>query len=251
LVEETLRLSEQHQRQLLAKSCRLQEQLRELSHQVLQTREQERKRISRELHDVITQTLVGIGFHLEFLAQKGTVDQKVLRKKIVGAQRLLAKATKTIHGFAQSLRPTALDDLGLIAALHAYLNDFIMKTGIRGQFAVYADADKLGGDYRTALYRITQAALANVAEHSKASSVKVDLRKAADVVHLKISDDGEAFDVERALQAKRRRPLGLIDMRERTEMLGVLFQIESAPGKGTTISAQFPFRGSTKERAGN
>jgi len=114
------------------------------------------------------------------------------------------------------------------------------RTGIRTHFTTFAAADKLNNRQRTMLYRIIQTALDNVAKHADASRITVNLCKRADTIHLEISDDGKAFDVKRALRFKGGKHLGLIDMRERAEMLGGTFQIESKPGKGTTIRTQIP-----------
>ncbi len=239
-VEDSLKTSELHQRQLLEQSRRQQQQLRTLSHRILQTREEERKRISRELHDVITQTLVGIKLHLDALSREATVNPKMLKQRIARTQRLVEKSVEIVHRFAVELRPTSLDDLGLILTLKAFLADFMKWSGIRVHFKTFAGVDQLNSDLRTTLYRIVQAALANVSEHSHASHVTVAISQMAESVQLEISDDGEAFDVERALLARRRKPLGLIGMRERVEMMGGEFTVESEPGRGTTIRAQMP-----------
>jgi len=246
-VEEALKASEQQQCRLLEKSHRMQEQLRHLSHCILQAREEERKRISRELHDDITQTLVGINVQLETLARDAAVTPRVLRQKIARTQRLVEKSVNVVHQFAVELRPTSLDDLGLIVTLHSYLNDFMKRTGIRVHFTTFAGVERLDSDQRTALYRITQEALANVSQHANASHVKVNIRKIGDAVHMEICDNGKSFDLERALNATKNKRLGLLGMRERVEMIGGTFKIESAPGQGTTVHAQIPFHNGVKE----
>lgn len=245
--EESLTNSELRQRQLVEQSRHLQVQLRSLSHRVLQVQEEERKRISRELHDEITQTLVGINVHLEALGRNAAVDPKRLWRKIVLTQRLVEKSVNIVHQFARDLRPTSLDDLGVIITLQSYMDDFIKRTGIRVQFTTFAGVEHLSSDRRTVLYRIVQEALTNVAKHSQASLLKVSISKVADTVHLKISDNGKAFDVDRVLHAKNCKRLGLIGMRERAEMMGGTFTVESTPGKGTTITAQIPFMNGDKE----
>ena len=246
-VEEALKDSEQHQRQLLEHSRRMQEQLRDLSHRVLQAREDERKRISRELHDEVTQTLVGINVHLETLSRDATISPKRLRQKVLRTQRLVEKAVETVHEFARELRPTSLDDLGLIVTLHSFLNDFMKRTGIRVHFTAFAAADQLDGDQRTTLFRVLQEALANVSQHAHASRVQINIHKSADVVHMEISDNGDSFDVARTLDSKKNKRLGLIGMRERVEMIGGQCTITSAPGEGTRVHAQIPFKNGNKE----
>jgi PAS domain S-box-containing protein len=248
-VEKALKNSEQHQNRLLEQSRQMQEQLRHLSHQILQTQEEERKRISRELHDEITQTLVGINVHLETLAREAEVNPKGLKKKIARTQRLVEKSVNIVHRFARELRPTLLDDLGLIATVHSFLKDFSKRTGIRVQFTAFAGVERLNGAKRTVLYRIVQSTLTNVAQHANASRVRVSIRKHLGAVRMEITDNGKSFEVGRVLNPKRNKRLGLIGMRERLEMVGGDFSVKSAPGRGTTIQAQIPF-GNSSARGG-
>ena len=239
-VEEALKKSEQHQTQLLERSRHMQEQLRHLSHQILQAQEEERRRISRELHDEITQTLVLINVHLQTLSQNDKINPRELKKEIIRTQQLVEKSVNIVHQFARELRPTALDDLGLIATLHSFLKDFMKRTGIRVHFTTFAGVDQMDSSRRTVLYRVVQSALSNVALHAQASHVKVSIWKLADTVCMEITDNGKSFNVERALHAKRNKRLGLIGMRERVEMVDGNFGVESAPGKGTTVRVEIP-----------
>jgi PAS domain S-box-containing protein len=248
-VENALKKSEQRQSRLLEQSRQMQEQLRHLSHQILQAQEDERKRISRELHDVITQTLVGISVHLETLSQKATVYPGRLKQKIARTQRLVEKSVNIVHQFARELRPTGLDDLGLISTLHSFMKDFMKRTGIRVGFTTFAGVEQLNSARRTVLYRVVQAALTNVAQHTRASRVEVTIRKLRHRISMKINDDGTSFDVGRMLHSRKNKRLGLLGMKERMEMVGGTFSIASAPGKGTTIEAQIPF-GKVRARTG-
>ena len=232
-----------------AEARHMQEQLRHLSRQLLLTQEEERKRISRELHDEIAQTLVGINVHLASLTMQDTVDLKQLRTKITQTQRLVEKSVEIVHRFARELRPTVLDDLGLIPALQSFIREFIQRTGIRINFTAFARVDQLNSTQRTVLYRVTQSALANVHKHAHASQVKVSIRKLGGTIRLEIHDDGKSFEVQRVLLAKRHKRLGLLGSRERVEMVGGKFGIESAPGKGTTIRAEIPISGNGQKGA--
>lgn len=245
-VEAALKQSKQHQTQLLEQSRHMQEQLRHLSHQILQAQEEERKRISRELHDEITQTLVGINVHLETLAREATINPQRLKRKIAQTQRLVEKTVEIVHQFARELRPTALDDLGLIPALHSFLKDFTKRTGIRVHCTTFAGVEQLTSAKRTVLYRVVQSALSNVAQHAHASRVQVSIRKVVDSVHMEIADNGKAFEVGRVLHPTKNRRLGLLGMRERVEMVGGWFTVESVSGQGTTVRAQIPFNNGTK-----
>lgn len=239
-VEVALKKSEAHYAQLFEQSRHMQEQLRHLSRQLLLTQEEERKRISRELHDEIVQTLVGINVHLAALTIKAPVNLKELEKKIAQTQRLVEKSVTIVHRFARELRPTVLDDLGLIPAIQSFIKDFTERTNIRIHFKAFVGVDQLNSTQRTVLYRVTQSALSNVHKHARATDVKISIRKLPDVIHLEIHDNGKSFDMERVLFAKRHKRLGLLGSRERVEMIDGKFGVESAPGQGTTISAEIP-----------
>ncbi len=234
-VEEALQKNEQHQIQLS-------EQARHLSHQILHAQEEERKRISRELHDEIAQTLVGINVHLAALAQQVGDSPKGLQQKIARTQQLVEKSVDVVHLFARELRPAALDDLGLIPALHAFMKEFTKRTGIHIRFTTFTSGriKQLNNAMRTVFYRVTQEALNNVARHAQASVVEVNIKKLPNAICLKIKDDGKSFQVQRVIHSKRNTRLGLLGMRERLEMVGGKFVIESSPGQGTTVQAQIP-----------
>jgi signal transduction histidine kinase len=239
-VEESLRKSEQHYSQLLEQSRHMQEQLRLLSRQLLSAQEEERKMISRELHDQIAQTLTGINVRLASLKTESTLTNKGLQNKIASTQRLVERSVDIVHRFARELRPTVLDDLGLIPALLSFMKSFITRTGVRTSLTAFAAVEKLDAAKRTVLFRVAQEALTNVGRHAQASRVEVSIQKLRDRICMKINDDGKSFDVERVLHLKGNGRLGLLGMRERVEMVGGNFIVESAPGRGTTVQAQIP-----------
>ena len=240
-VEEALKKSERHYSQLLEQSDRLQEQLRQLSRQILWAQEDERKKISRELHDVIAQTLTGINVRLASLKTEATLNTKGLQKKISSTQRLVEKSVDIVHRFARELRPTVLDDLGLIPALHSFMKSFTTRTGVRAHLTAFAAVEKLDAAKRTVLFRVAQEALTNVGRHAQASRVDVSIQRLRGDVRMEIKDNGKSFDVQRALHANGGKRLGLLGMRERVEMVGGTFCVESAPGQGTTIRVEIPF----------
>jgi signal transduction histidine kinase len=239
--EEALKKSERHYAQLLEQSNRLQEQLRDLSRQVLSAQEDERKKISRELHDVIGQTLTGINIRLATLKKESASATKELDRNIAHTQRLVEHSVSIVHRFARELRPAALDDLGLIPALHSFMKSFTERTGVRVSLTAYAMVERMDTAKRTVLYRVAQEALANVARHARASRVEVIIQKLAQSICMKIKDDGQSFRVDGVLHANGSKRLGLLGMRERLEMVDGSFDVESTPGKGTTIIAQIPF----------
>ncbi|MFA5257680.1 MAG: sensor histidine kinase [Opitutales bacterium] len=236
-MEKSLKQSELQQAQTLEKSARMQEQLRRLSHRILSAQEDERKIISRELHDVIAQALTGINVRLALLKKEAVLNTKGLGRNIAQTQRLVAKSTNIVHQFARELRPSVLDDLGLIPALHSFMKNFTTRTGVRTYLTAFADVEKLDTRKRTVLFRVAQEALTNVARHAHATRVDVHIDQLAEGIRLVISDDGKSFDVQRVLQAKGGKHLGLLGMRERVEMVDGIFLAQSAPGEGTTITA--------------
>jgi signal transduction histidine kinase len=238
--EAALKKSERHYSELLAQSDRLQEQLRQLSRQILLAQEEERREISRELHDVIAQTLTGINVRLAALSKEAATNTKGLDRNIARTQRLVEKSVDIVHRFARDLRPAVLDDLGLIPALHSFMKNFTTRTGVRTHLTAFAGVEELQTARRTVLFRVAQEALTNVARHAKASRVEVSLQKLPDGICMKIKDDGKSFQVERTLHAKAGKSLGLLGMRERLEMVGGKLSVESTPGQGTTIMAQVP-----------
>jgi signal transduction histidine kinase len=240
-VEVALKQSEQEQTQLLAQSRSMQEQLRHLSRQVLQAQEDERKRISRELHDVIAQTLTGINVRLAALKKGAGRNLADFDRDLELTQKLVEDSVNIVHQFARELRPAVLDDLGLIPALHSFLKHFTEQTGVRTHLTAFAGVEQLEAARRTILYRVAQEALTNVSRHALASHVEVTIEQRTDGICMKIKDNGKSFSVERVLNAKGRKRLGLLGMRERLEMVGGRFEIASAAGQGTTVTAEIPF----------
>jgi len=242
-VEEDLRARRKEEIRLLKQSRLQQEQLRNFSHQILHVQEEERKRISRELHDVIAQTLVGINVHLALLNQRKAASPESFLRQISNTQLLVEKAVETVHAFARDLRPTMLDDLGLIPALQGYAKQFMRDTGIRVSLTASTEIDRTPSKIRTVLYRIAQEALTNVARHAKASLVELDIKLQGKVIRMTITDNGQGFNVSGKTDSKKHKRLGLIGMRERAEMIGGTFQVNSAPGGPTTVQVELPTAG--------
>ena len=238
--EEALKKSERHYSQLLKQSDSLQEQLRRLSRQILSAQEDERRNISRELHDVIAQTLTGINVRLSALAKEAAINTKGLDRNIARTQRLVEKSVEIVHQFARELRPAVLDDLGLIPALHSFVKIFSKRTRILVHLKAFAEVEQLPIAKRTVLFRVAQEALTNVARHAQASRVEVSIQKLPDSICMKITDDGKSFQVDRVLHGKGSKRLGLLGMRERLEMVGGHFGVESVQGKGTIVIARLP-----------
>ena len=145
-----------------------------------------------------------------------------------------------VHRFARELRPTVLDDVGLIPALRTFMQGFKEETGIHLSLSAFAGVEQMKGEKRTVLYRVAQEALTNIARHAQASRAEVRIERFDGAVCMKIKDNGKGFQTEHVLNAKKNKRLGLLGMRERLEMVSGSFTIKSAPGKGTSVIAQIP-----------
>lgn len=247
--EHSLQTSEKTTSQLLEESLRLQRELRDLSRQLLHAQEEERKRISRELHDVIAQTLAGINLRLAILRSRNTINAQDLNREIARTQQLVEQSVDIVHRFARDLRPTVLDDLGLIPALQAYLEGFRERTGVRVNFAASAESAALSADRGIVLYRVAQEALTNVARHAKASLVELNIQPLDGAIVMEIHDNGSGFQVDDLTSPGQvNGRLGILGMRERVEMAGGTFSVKSAPGQQTTVRVNLPLTGLKPKR---
>ena len=235
-VEAALTMSEQHAQALLNQSRLLQKKLREASHQNLLALENQRKEISHELHDKISQVLIGINVRLAVFTRTAGVDAQAMAP----VRELVEQSVRIVHDYARELRPAMLDQLGLIPTLRTYIDEIPKRKGRLIEFNASPDVEALDNDKRTVLYRVAQEALINVTKHAQAHHVGVTLRLARGGVCLEITDDGKSFDVDLLSSPQWSRRLGLTGMRERVEMVNGVFSIVSKPGKGTTIRAVIP-----------
>jgi len=246
-VEQNLRRSETESSRLLQQSRELQEDLRRLSRRILTTQEEERKRISRELHDLVAQTLTAVNLHLATLKAEAAKNAVGMKRNISRTQKLVERSVDKVHRFARELRPAVLDDLGLIPALRSLAERFSQESGVRVNLVACAKVENLTNARRTVLYRVAQEALTNVARHARADSVKVHIQERPNAICMLIHDNGRSFDAERLLRAVKSKSMGLLGMRERVEMVGGRFAITSAPDKGTTVSVRVPLRNGSKK----
>jgi len=241
-VAKSLEESKRRQSDLLNQSRRMQKQLQNLSRQVLQAQEEERKSLSRELHDVIAQTLTGINVQLNVLTREAVTNPKVMARNMLRTQRMVEKSVDRIRRFARELRPAVLDDLGLIPALHSFLKVFSKRTGLHVHLKASPVVEQLEAEGRTVLFRVAQEAITNVARHAFASRVEARIEKVHNAICMKIKDDGKSFAVDRVLHGIGTKRLGLLGMRERLEMVGGSLENVSHPGDGTIVIACIPFR---------
>jgi signal transduction histidine kinase len=239
--EESLKLSRRKYQVLLAQSQIMQEKLRAVTRHLFSAQEDERRHISRELHDEVLQTLVGINVALATLDRAGGLGPRELKAQIARTQRLVAKSVRTVHQFARELRPAALDHLGLIPALEVYMKRLSARQKLMINLTAFAGIEALDAGKRVVLYRVAQEALTNVARHARASTVNLIISELPGAVRMEVNDDGKSFQVLRTLSSRRHKRLGLVGMRERVEMVGGKLAIESAPGQGTSVRVEIPF----------
>jgi PAS domain S-box-containing protein len=211
------------------------EQLRQLAHRLDDVREEELTKISREIHDELGHALTALRLDLSWMVPKLRRNVGPVRRKAGEMLELVDYTIETVRRIASGLRPPVLEDLGLVAALEPLLKRFSEQTGI--QVELQADQDDLPNAARRALYRIVQEALTNVARHARATHVRVVLASSSDPLRLEITDDGIGIPSGRIESSGS---LGLVGMRERAAALGARFEIEGAPGGGTTIRATLP-----------
>ncbi len=234
-------------RVLFLESQAMQKKLRQLTRQIIYAQEEERREISRELHDDVVQTLVGINVELSALGTSASVSLRALKGKIARTQRLVTNSVHAVHRFARELRPAVLDDLGLIPALTAYTKSLAERKNIKIELSASAGVEALGCAKRTVLFRVAQEALTNVARHAEATLVSMKILEINGSIRMEVSDDGKSFPVDKVLLTQSRNRLGLVGMRERIEMVGGRFSIVSIEGKGTTVRADIPFDVSVKK----
>ncbi|MBI4661743.1 MAG: PAS domain S-box protein [Verrucomicrobia bacterium] len=242
--EEALRQSEEHYRELFHEAYRMQENLRRLSSKILQVQEEERTRISRELHDEVGQALTAVSVNVAVMKREVDPGNQRFLKKIADSQALLSQTMETVHGFSRELRPALLDDLGLLAALRSYLKAFEERTGIRVHFRPAAASLIEAWDIsrKTVVYRVAQESLNNIAKHAEAKRVTFKIRKAQSRIAIEIQDDGKGFSLEQRPTGKSPNRLGLLGMQERVRLVNGDFAVQSKPGEGTVIRVQIPVK---------
>jgi two-component system, NarL family, sensor histidine kinase UhpB len=215
---------------------RLEVERRESGRAVLRAQEQERSRIAQDLHDEVNQALTAI-----LLRLSATIGDAPwgLRSELQETQELVSQAMDELLALARQLRPTALDDHGLIAALAGQVSDFGARAGVQARFHHHGEVPMLSDEEQLVIFRVTQESLSNIAKHARAGSVDVELSFVGRTV-LRVRDDGDGFaelPSQRSNGRVRGRPggLGLSGMRERALLVGGSLDVFTTPGVGTTI----------------
>jgi PAS domain S-box-containing protein len=218
------------------------ERLRLLTQQVVSAQEEERKRISQELHDELGQALTAIG--LDLAAIKKELPPELapkIREKLAEASALADQLDEQVSEMALDLRPYMLDDLGLVSTLRWYVNRYARRLTIEVEMEAIDFEERVTPEVETALYRVVQEALTNVARHSQANRVSIRLERKESTVAASIEDDGQGFDVEKITGPQApERGAGLVGIRERVDSLGGTLSIQSRPGQGTELTIEIP-----------
>jgi two-component system, NarL family, sensor histidine kinase UhpB len=211
---------------------RLEAERRRAGSAALQAQEEERARVARDLHDEVNQSLTGLLLRLEAAREAAPPE---LEAELAETKALANQAMQELLSLARQLRPTALDDLGLTAAVAGQVEQ-LSRGEIEAEFAAEGDFSDLDGDTQLVVYRVAQEALSNATRHSGAAHVTVKLRRSdADGVELEVADDGRGFAFDESEGG-----LGIAGMRERALLIGAKLTIESRPGRGTTIRLVIP-----------
>jgi PAS domain S-box-containing protein len=212
-------------------------QLRELSDHLQNVREEERTHIAREIHDELGGQLTVLKMDASWLNKKLPAADKTVKEKVGNLIDVLDAMVKSVRRISTELRPSLLDKIGLAATMEWHLKDFEKRSGIETTFTQPEEELKIPDAVKNGLFRIFQESLTNVARHSKASHVKVELQQDNDNIILSIVDDGKGFEKEKIAE---KTTLGILGMKERTSMMGGSYEITSKPEKGTKVNVVLP-----------
>jgi len=224
------RTSENHHREVV----QARGELRRLNAWLVAAVEEERKKLSRELHDQVGQHLSAVVIELGNVQSGLHPAHKVLRQKIESARNLAETSIAKVRDLALLLRPSMLDDLGLVAALRWHAREVSRRTGIQVEVVADGIVDDLPDEYRTCIYRVVQEAVNNSVLHARPHWVHITLLQRADEIEVSVQDDGSGFD------PRRDKGIGILGMQERVQNLGGLLRIDSKPGSGSVLSLLLP-----------
>ena len=227
----TLRLERELERRL-EENARARADLEELSAQLVRTQENERRTLARELHDGVGQSLSAI--LMEAHTAESADDPGEIAERLRSIRAVAEKTVNEVRDLALLLRPSMLDDFGLVPALTWHCREMSKRTGLKIVVKAEEEADDLPDDHKTCIYRLVQEAVNNAARHASARTVEVAVERGEESVLLRVQDDGGGFDTRFV------RGLGLLGMEERVRRLGGTFAIDSRPGRGTVVRAELP-----------
>ncbi|MCR9014079.1 sensor histidine kinase [Aquiflexum gelatinilyticum] len=214
------------------------ESIRNLNSHSQKIREDERSLLSREIHDQLGQRLTGMKMEVEYILKKSNHLDDFAKEKLQVILKQIERTVGTIRNISRNLRPGILDDFGILAALEWQADEFTKSAGIPVFFKYKGEERSMENQKATAVFRIFQECMTNIMRHSKSTHVNVEVVFDSESIMITIIDDGAGFDQE---ILKNTKSLGILGMRERTESFGGNFNIQSAPGKGTTTILTIPY----------
>ena len=236
-VHRALELEQAAERQL-REVTQARSEMQNLSNRVVAVQEEERRRVARELHDEVGQAISGVLVELGRAANRLPPESES-RADLSLARQLAERAVEDVRDMALLLRPSMLDDLGLVPALKWQAREISRRTGVKIKVAAETVADDLPDGYRTCIYRVVQEALNNAARHAHASWVRVEALQDNDQIRVSIHDNGSGFD------PSQDKGMGILGMEERVKSLGGIFRIDSEKGSGTVVSLLLPMAPTT------
>jgi signal transduction histidine kinase len=220
-----------------------QEKRGELLHLVISTQEEERRRIARELHDETSQALTILAVKLETAARSLPPSADTEKARLKEIQSIAIRTIDEIHKVIHELRPTLLDDLGLVPAVKYHAENYLEAAGVRANVETTGEERRPPPEIEIGLFRIIQEAITNIVRHAQAQSARIILEFEDTSISACLADDGKGFDLTEVAKANdRRRGLGLLSMKERVEHLGGILKIKSTPGEGTNIDIKIPVK---------
>jgi len=216
-------------------------QLKALSKRAIYAQEEERKRIARSLHDDSGQAITMLIINLERLENLISPDQSDLHQKLVNTHQLASQSLSELRKIISGLRPTVLDDLGLVPAIRWYARSTLEEVGIRVDVNATEDVGPMDAEVKITLFRIAQEAINNIVKHSAAKTATITLEKNKNHYVLKVQDNGLGFDVDRSSkQAIRMQQWGLLGIQERAELVSAEITVKSKRGQGTLLEVKVP-----------
>jgi signal transduction histidine kinase len=230
-----LRVLERRSEEQRAVAAEAEQRMRELSQRLVAAQEEERRNLSRELHDHVAQVLTALRMEVGRIERGRSPADVRLGGALAECKQLIDKMFRTVRDLALGLRPSMLDDFGLRAALEWHVRDFTRRYGAEVGLVVDGDCDTLPEQHRTCVYRVVQEALTNCARHARATRVQVSVARLADRLQVSVVDDGRGFEM-----TERREGLGIRGLQERVNELGGRLTISSGAGAGTTVAVRLP-----------
>ncbi len=214
----------------------------ELLHQVVSAQERERQRIARELHDGTGQALTALGLGFAAASENMQHNPALAAAQLTELKTMSTQALQELRDLIGDLRPSLLDDLGLVPALQSQVQSFTQRTGVQADFVLNGRRQRVQPEIETIVFRIAQEALTNVAKHAQASRVTVQIGFAEDVLNLEIRDDGAGFEPRSAFETAdgSHQVWGLLGMQERVALVGGSCVVQSKPGEGTAVQVIIP-----------